>query len=312
MVTILALVSAILYGTADFLGGAGSRRAPVLALLVVSAPVGTVLMIVSALCAGGAPPTHASLAWGAAGGLAGGFGLIVFYAGLAAAPMSVVAPVSALAATLLPVGVALSGGERPSLPVLVGAAMCLGAIVLVSMDPSGSRGPGLPRRLRSFACGAPWQRAGAAAGTGRAPQRGESSTFGVTSSATWAGPRSVRPAQRGLLYGLAAGAAFGLFFVLVRNAEHAVTGWGGLWPLVAARGVGTLVTLAAAASTRVRLLGWRQDRVALGDGARFWRLRRIGQRILRARHPAWPVQPGRGDHVAVSGDDRTARPGRAQ
>ena len=57
MVTILALVSAILYGTADFLGGAGSRRAPVLALLVVSTPVGTVLMIVAALFAGGAPPT---------------------------------------------------------------------------------------------------------------------------------------------------------------------------------------------------------------------------------------------------------------
>ncbi len=56
MVTILALVSAILYGTADFLGGAGSRRAPVLALLVVSTPVGTVLMIVAALFAGGAPP----------------------------------------------------------------------------------------------------------------------------------------------------------------------------------------------------------------------------------------------------------------
>ena len=100
---------------------------------------------------------------GRAGGLAGGFGLIVFYAGLAAAPISVVAPVSGLAATLLPVGVALSGGERPSLPVLGGAALCLGAIVLVSIDLSGSRGPGLPRRLRSLACGAPWQRAGAAA-----------------------------------------------------------------------------------------------------------------------------------------------------
>ena len=48
------------------------------------------------------------------------------------------------------------------------------------------------------------------------------------------------PAQRGLLYGLAAGAAFGLFFVLVRNAEHAVTGWGGLWPLVARAGCGYL------------------------------------------------------------------------
>ena len=150
MVTILALVSAILYGTADFLGGAGSRRVPVLALLMVSTPAGAALMIVAALLAGGAPPAAAALAWGAASGIAGGFGLIVFYAGLAAGPMSVVAPVSALVATLLPVGVALQAGERPGLPVLGGAAACLAAIVLVSMDPHGSRRSRGRRRIRRW------------------------------------------------------------------------------------------------------------------------------------------------------------------
>ncbi len=286
MVTILALVSASLYGTADFLGGAGSRRAPVLALLMVSAPAGIVLMFVAALLAGGPRPAPAALAWGAAGGVVGGLGLIVFYAGLAAGPMSVVAPVSALAATLLPVGVAVSAGERPGLPVLGGAAACLAAIVLVSMDPNGSRGPHRPKLLRIC----PWAPRGSAApdlacaardgNRARSPRSpassaGPANSAGPASSAEPASPASPpcgrpAPARRGLLYGLAAGAAFGLFFVFVRNSTHSGSGWGGLWPLVASRGAGALVILVAAASTRTRTLRWGSNRagvlMALGAG----------------------------------------------
>jgi drug/metabolite transporter (DMT)-like permease len=139
MVTILASLAAVLYGTADFLGGAASRRATAISLLAVNTPAGVALMVVVALVAGGPPPAGGSLAWGAVGGAAGGAGLIIFYAGLAAGPMSVVAPVSALAGTLLPVGVALAGGERPGVAVLAGSALCLAAIALVSMEPNGSR-----------------------------------------------------------------------------------------------------------------------------------------------------------------------------
>ena len=47
---------------------------------------------------------------------------MVFYAGLAAGPMSVVAPVSALVSTVLPVGVAVASGEHLGLLVYIGAA----------------------------------------------------------------------------------------------------------------------------------------------------------------------------------------------
>ncbi len=270
MVTILALASAILYGTADFLGGAGSRRVPALTLLAVSAPVGTALMIVVALLAGGAPPAPAALAWGAAGGIAGGLGLIVFYTGLAAGPMSVVAPVSALVATLLPVGVALQAGERPGLAVLGGAAACLAAIVLVSMDPNGSRGPRHPWRTWRLTWGAPRLHRRGTPGQASItavtyPGRGER-----TSRWPWPPRPGPRPARRGAAYGLAAGAAFGLFFVFVRNAAHSGPGWGGLWPLAESRAVGTLVVLVAVALTKARMLRWGPDRVAalaaLGSG----------------------------------------------
>jgi drug/metabolite transporter (DMT)-like permease len=71
------------------------------------------------------------------------------------------------------------------------------------------------------------------------------------------------PARRGIFYGFAAGAAFGLFFVFLRNAGHGASGWGGLWPLVAARGAGTVAVLAAAGLKRARVLRWGRDRAAV-------------------------------------------------
>lgn len=115
MVVILALAAAVLYGSADFLGGAASRRASAIAVLCISAPFGEIIVLIVALLAGG-PIQGTGLLWGLAGGAAGGAGLIVFYAGLAAARMSVVAPITALVSTVLPVGVAVADGERPAPP----------------------------------------------------------------------------------------------------------------------------------------------------------------------------------------------------
>lgn len=139
MVAIFALAAAVLYGTADFLGGAASRRASAIAVLSVTVPFGELIVLTVALATGG--PLHAGgLCWAMAGGAAGGAGLIVFYAGLAAASMSVVAPVSALVSTVLPVGVAVAQGERPGPSVVAGGVICLVAITLVSME--GAKGHG--------------------------------------------------------------------------------------------------------------------------------------------------------------------------
>jgi drug/metabolite transporter (DMT)-like permease len=151
MVAIFALAAAVLYGTADFLGGAASRRTSALAVLSVTAPVGLAVAVIAALAAGG-PIQLAGFWWGVAGGAAGGVGLIAFYAGLAAGPMSVVAPVSALVSTVLPVGVAVAQGERPGPAVVAGAVICLAAITLVSME--GSRpGPGRRAPVRGLGYG---------------------------------------------------------------------------------------------------------------------------------------------------------------
>lgn len=187
MVTFFALAAALLYGSADFLGGVATRRAQVLSVLPGSALAGIAIVLVAALVSG-EPARAGGLAWGLAAGAVGGVGLIVFYAGLAEGPMTIVAPTSALTATILPVAVALADGERANAAVYVGALICLFAIVLVSA--AGRPAAGEPVRGGLV---------------GRLAGRG----FHV----------------RAIGYGLAAGATFGLFFVFLRNAGQSGAFW---------------------------------------------------------------------------------------
>jgi drug/metabolite transporter (DMT)-like permease len=141
MVIFLGLAAAVLYGSGDFLGGLAARRAHVLTVLTLAEAAGAAVAVAAALMST-RPASPAGLAWGIGAGLIGGLGLIIFYAGLAAGPMSVVAPVSGLVSTILPVAVALTEGERPGASVYAGALLCLVAIVLASSAPS----TGAPRR----------------------------------------------------------------------------------------------------------------------------------------------------------------------
>jgi uncharacterized membrane protein len=148
MVILLGLAAALLYGGGDFIAGMAARRTQVLTVLLLAETAGVVVALAVAAMSPG--PAHlAGLAWGASAGLVGGLGLIVFYTGLATGPMSVVAPVSGLMSTILPVGVALAEGERPGAGVYAGALLCLVAIVLASSAgstrparSSGRQGPG--------------------------------------------------------------------------------------------------------------------------------------------------------------------------
>jgi len=143
MAALLALASAATYGAADFLGGLSSRRAPAVAVTLVSQAAGLAVLLAVVAVLGGSP-TRADLAWGAAAGLAGGVGLLLLYRGLAGGTMSVVAPITAVCAAAVPVAAGLAMGERPSAPALGGVVVALLAIVLVSREeaPAGApRGP---------------------------------------------------------------------------------------------------------------------------------------------------------------------------
>jgi drug/metabolite transporter (DMT)-like permease len=256
MVTIFALAAALCYGSADFLGGAATRRAPVLSVLGISASAGTAIVLVAALLGGG-PPKAAGIGWGICAGAAGGVGLMFFYAGLAAGPMSVVAPLSSLVSIVLPVGVALAAGERPGPLVYVGALVCLVAIVLVSLGGGNkARNP-----LRGeVADPGPWREPAASAGprpepaASAGPRRcsAAASMGAAEPDASSAAQRRHRPG-RGIWYGAASGVAFGMFFVFIRNGGES----GALWPVAVSRVTGLAVVVAAAAVMRARPVHWR-------------------------------------------------------
>jgi drug/metabolite transporter (DMT)-like permease len=142
---LLALAAALLYGSSDFGGGLASRRLGSLRVAVVGSAAATVLAWATLILVGGPGPSLRAVAWGLASGLAGGVGTLVLYRGLARGQMSVVGPLSAVGAAVVPVAAGVALGERPSLLSVAGVLVALPAIVLVAASGSvrGKLGAGL-------------------------------------------------------------------------------------------------------------------------------------------------------------------------
>ena len=142
---LLALAAAVLYGSSDFGGGLASRRLGSLRVAVAGSAAAAVLAWVTLVLAGGPGPSLRAVAWGLVSGLAGGAGTLVLYRGLARGQMSVVGPLSAVGAAVVPVAAGVALGERPSLLSVAGVLVALPAIVLVAASGSvrGKLGTGL-------------------------------------------------------------------------------------------------------------------------------------------------------------------------
>ena len=146
---LLALASALLYGSGDFLGGLSTRRAPMLLVVALgqAAGLGVLLGILALMPAATVAP--ADLAWGAVAGVFGGAGVGLLYRALAVGTMSVVAPTTAVCAVVVPVLAGILMGEVPGPQVLSGIGLAVVSVVLVSQQPDAhTAGPSpLARRL---------------------------------------------------------------------------------------------------------------------------------------------------------------------
>jgi drug/metabolite transporter (DMT)-like permease len=130
----LALLSSLLWGTADFLGGTASRRLDALHVVLVSQAVALVgLVPLVALL--GPDLAAATVVTGVLAGLVGPVALLAFYRGLALGTMGVVAPIAALG-VVVPVVAGLLAGEDPSAPQSAG-------IVVAVIGVVGASGPEL-------------------------------------------------------------------------------------------------------------------------------------------------------------------------
>lgn len=143
MAVLLALLSAIAYGTSDFVGGVISSRIPPWTAAFCSQVTGAAALAVLAIVDGGSLSAEGA-AWGVLSGVGSGVGLSFLYRGLATGRMGVVAPASGVLAALVPAAVGVLTGDRPSMLVWVGILLAVPATFLVAREPSAG-----PRSGRS-------------------------------------------------------------------------------------------------------------------------------------------------------------------
>jgi uncharacterized membrane protein len=140
LTVVLGLTGAVVYGAADFLGGLASRSLRAVVVSAVGAAVGIVPLLVGLALLGG-EFTARAVGWGLVAGISGGVGVLLLYRALAIGPMSVLSPLTAVFAAVVPVLVALVRGTVLSPLAVVALVVAVVAVVLVAAvrDTSGAR-----------------------------------------------------------------------------------------------------------------------------------------------------------------------------
>jgi drug/metabolite transporter (DMT)-like permease len=146
MAVMLGLLVALSYGAGDFFGGLSSRRLTPTVVVQASQLFGLVALTIALVAIPDQRYVGVDVARGAVAGTVGLLGLVLLYRGLSAGAMSIVAPVTAVGAAVLPVVWGLVDGERPGGVALVGVVLALGAVLLVS-SPAADGVP-VPGRVR--------------------------------------------------------------------------------------------------------------------------------------------------------------------
>ncbi len=140
MLSILyGIASALSWGAGDFAGGLSSRKVGAYRAVFYADFFGLFVLIVAFFIYPEDLPVARVLWASAIGGVLGSIGLLVLYYSLVKGQMSIAAPVSALFAALLPVIVGSITEGLPSLLQLIGFALALAAVWLISQ---GSRTKG--------------------------------------------------------------------------------------------------------------------------------------------------------------------------
>jgi drug/metabolite transporter (DMT)-like permease len=136
---VYSVIAVFLWGTADFAGGYGSRRANAFVLTAFSHICAFALMFTIALTQHGVFPSRASIAWALLAGAVGGFSLSLFYGALASGQMGVTAPIAALVGAVIPTLVDIAVEGAPSRWTICGFALAVIAIWLITRPESSDK-----------------------------------------------------------------------------------------------------------------------------------------------------------------------------
>lgn len=144
----LALASALIFGAADFAGGIATRRnGATYPVVWLSQCMGLLTVLALAPLVNASALTAGDLAWGAVAGIVGGSGLLFFYRALAVGTMSIVSPVTAVVAAVVPVVVGVAQGERPAILASCGIVLGIGSLAMFGGGDHGDVPNGVLRSL---------------------------------------------------------------------------------------------------------------------------------------------------------------------
>ncbi|MFM8321976.1 MAG: EamA family transporter [Chloroflexota bacterium] len=142
------LLSALVWGSADFAGGYASRRLSSFQTVVLGSMAGGLAMALIAWLSGEGWPAGEVFAWAGSAGLFGGLGIAMLYRGLSTGSVTLVAPTAALVGAGLPVLVGVFTDGLPAWTQALGLLAGLAGISLVSSTPESPAGEGVqPRAL---------------------------------------------------------------------------------------------------------------------------------------------------------------------
>lgn len=140
---VLALLSSLLWGASDFLGGTATKRLPSPFVVGASQAFALVGVLPLAVVFGSRPD---ALLPAVGAGLVGLLALGAFYAALAGGTMGVVAPIASLGA-VLPVAVGLVRGEAPTALQVTGIVVAIAGVTLASGPELTGGAPARPLLL---------------------------------------------------------------------------------------------------------------------------------------------------------------------
>ncbi len=154
MLTVLVgLTSALIFGSADFIGGIASKRISPIRVTAIGAGSGLVMLFAVEAFVGGRWSWEAML-YGGISGVTGALAITLLYGCLAIGPMSILSPLTALVAAFIPLTAGLLRGERLPPFGYVAIGIALVAVVLVGfVKEKGAVRPSLKALLMAIGSG---------------------------------------------------------------------------------------------------------------------------------------------------------------
>lgn len=131
MAVVLALLSSLTWGTADFLGGVLSKKRNAVAVIGGSQPFGLIAAVLVALAFNKFWFNDQVVLYGVLAGLIGMVALMAYYQALATGAMGIVAPIGSLG-VIVPLVYGYLDGDKPSSIQNLGIALAVIGVVLAS------------------------------------------------------------------------------------------------------------------------------------------------------------------------------------